>query len=69
MFVGDSYTGKSSALLKYTDDQFTESYIATIGTDFRFVQVQLAINTIKLHVWDTAVRRGLDKFRRVTTEI
>ena len=31
MFVGNGMTGKSSLLLRYADDVFTQSYIATIG--------------------------------------
>jgi len=32
--VGNSSVGKSSLLLRYSDDIFKESYLTTIGVDF-----------------------------------
>jgi Ras-related protein Rab-1A len=34
LLVGDSSVGKSSLLLRFTDNTYTESYIATIGVDY-----------------------------------
>ena len=31
LIIGDSGVGKSSMLLRYTDDIYSESYISTIG--------------------------------------
>ena len=36
MIIGNSSVGKSSLLRRFADDQFQESYLATIGVDFRF---------------------------------
>jgi hypothetical protein len=36
------------------DDAFTESYISTIGVDFRFRTVKIDKKTVKLQIWDTA---------------
>lgn len=36
VIIGSTSVGKSSILLRYTDDQFQESYLTTIGVDFRF---------------------------------
>ena len=36
VLIGDSGVGKSCLLLRFADDQFTDSYITTIGVDFRF---------------------------------
>lgn len=36
VIVGNSSVGKSSLLRRFADDQFQESYLATIGVDFRF---------------------------------
>lgn len=36
VIIGNSSVGKSSILRRFSDDQFQESYLATIGVDFRF---------------------------------
>lgn len=36
VIIGNSSVGKSSILRRFADDQFQESYLATIGVDFRF---------------------------------
>lgn len=36
VIVGNSSVGKSSILRRFADDSFQESYLATIGVDFRF---------------------------------
>ena len=36
------------------DDAFTESYISTIGVDFRFRTIKMGKKTVKLQIWDTA---------------
>ncbi len=34
--VGKSSVGKSSIIRRFADNQFQETYLATIGVDFRF---------------------------------
>jgi Ras-related protein Rab-1A len=46
------------------DDAFTESYISTIGVDFRFRTVKIEKKTVKLQIWDTA---GQERFRTITS--
>jgi Ras-related protein Rab-1A len=46
------------------DDAFTESYISTIGVDFRFRTVKIEKKTTKLQIWDTA---GQERFRTITS--
>ena len=46
------------------DDAFTESYISTIGVDFRFRTVKIENKTVKLQIWDTA---GQERFRTITS--
>ena len=46
------------------DDAFTESYISTIGVDFRFRTVKMDKKTVKLQIWDTA---GQERFRTITS--
>jgi len=64
VLVGDSGVGKSCLLLRYADDAFTESFISTIGVDFRFRSAEISGKRIKLQIWDTA---GQERFRTITT--
>lgn len=36
VLVGNSCVGKSSIVVRYADDEFSEVFLATIGVDFRF---------------------------------
>lgn len=54
VIAGDSGVGKSCLLLRYCDDTYTESYISTIGIDFKTVTRELNDQTIKMQIWDTA---------------
>ena len=36
VLVGDTSVGKSSIMKRFADDAFEESYLATIGVDFKF---------------------------------
>lgn len=64
VLIGDSGAGKSCLLLRFSDDCFTDSYITTIGVDFRFKTIPVDTKTIKLQIWDTA---GQERFRTITS--
>ncbi|CAM9515230.1 unnamed protein product, partial [Sphacelaria rigidula] len=64
VLIGDSGVGKSCLLLRFADDAFTDSYISTIGVDFRFRTVKIDKKTVKLQIWDTA---GQERFRTITS--
>lgn len=64
VLIGDSGVGKSCLLLRFADDNFTDSYISTIGVDFRFRTIHVRDKTVKLQIWDTA---GQERFRTITS--
>merc|ERR1711957_143676 len=64
LLIGDSGVGKSCLLLRFADDTYTESYISTIGVDFKIRTFELDGKTIKLQIWDTA---GQERFRTITS--
>ena len=64
VLIGDSGVGKSSLLLRFADDSFSDTYISTIGVDFRFRTVTIDGEKVKLQIWDTA---GQERFRTITS--
>jgi len=64
LLIGDSGVGKSCLLLRFMDNSYTESYISTIGVDFRICSIDVNGKKIKLQIWDTA---GQERFRTITS--
>ncbi|EIW67187.1 GTP-binding protein ypt1 [Tremella mesenterica] len=64
LLIGDSGVGKSCLLLRFADDTYTDSYISTIGVDFKIRTIELEGKTVKLQIWDTA---GQERFRTITS--
>ena len=54
VIIGNSAVSKSSLLLRFTDDSFNETHLATIGVDFRFRTMEVGDKIVKLQIWDTA---------------
>ena len=64
LLLGDVAVGKSCLLLRYCENSFQESHLATIGLDFRLKTITLENNRkIRIQIWDTA---GEDRFRSIT---
>jgi len=64
LIVGDSGVGKSSILLRFTDDNFDEDQPCTIGVDFKIKKMNFGGKRLNLTIWDTA---GQEKFRSLTS--
>lgn len=64
LLVGDSSVGKSSILCRYSDDQFEEKVLSTIGIDFKVKYLKIDNKNIKVGIWDTA---GQERFRTLTS--
>ncbi|XP_064798034.1 ras-related protein Rab-18-B-like isoform X3 [Oncorhynchus masou masou] len=63
LIIGESGVGKSSLLLRFTDDTFDPELAATIGVDFKVKTISVDGNRAKLAIWDTA---GQERFRTLT---
>ena len=63
LLLGDSDVGKSSLILRYTDDTFNSKLINSIGVDFKMKKQEIDGKVIKVQIWDTA---GHERFRSIT---
>ncbi|KAL5007997.1 hypothetical protein ScPMuIL_013578 [Solemya velum] len=64
VLIGNSGVGKSCLLLRFADDTWTDTFIATIGVDFKIRTIEMDGKQVKLQIWDTA---GQDRFKSITT--
>jgi Ras-related protein Rab-1A len=64
LLIGNSGVGKSSLLLRFADDTFTDNFMPTIGVDFKIRTLEVDGRTIKLQIWDTA---GQERFKTITS--
>ncbi|XP_068788902.1 ras-related protein Rab-10 isoform X2 [Struthio camelus] len=68
VMAGESCVGKTSIVRCYTEPaaapDFTSSYLATIGIDFKVKPVTFNDTRVKLQIWDTA---GQERFHTLST--
>ena len=48
LLIGDSGVGKSSLLIRYADNTFTENFTPTIGVDFKIKTVEIESKMVKM---------------------
>lgn len=63
VLIGESNTGKTSMLLRYSDNIFNDNYLCTIGVDFKIKTLKVDNKIIKMQIWDTA---GQERFRSIS---
>ena len=63
MLLGDSNVGKTSILKRYCKNQFSESYISSVGIDFETKYIKVDEKTINLQIWDTA---GQERYKVIS---
>ena len=62
--IGDSGVGKTSVILRFTQNIFKEEFLNSIGVDFKSKDLSIDGKKIKLQIWDTA---GQERFRTITS--
>jgi Ras-related protein Rab-8A len=64
LLIGDSSVGKTSITMRFVNNNFSPSFITTIGIDFVSKIINSSEHKVKLQIWDTA---GQERFRTITT--
>ena len=64
IIAGSSGVGKSSLLIRFVDNEWSDSLLSTIGVDFKFKSMTVSGNKVKLQIWDTA---GSEAFRSIVS--
>ena len=63
LLIGDSSVGKTCMILKYIDNNFPETHIATIGVEYKSKIIYTDKYKITLNIWDTS---GQERFKSIT---
>ena len=63
--LGDTSVGKSSIVLRFSDNKFDDKIFSTIGIDFKTKYIKLDKFSVKVLIWDTA---GQEKFQNIAKQ-
>ena len=64
LLLGDSKVGKTSLILRFCDNYFSQVHLATIGIDFKLKDIEIDSGKhIRLKLWDTA---GQERYKTIT---
>ena len=66
MSLGNSTVGKSSFIVRFTENNFKETYLATVGIDFKVKTVTIKEKNYKLFFYDTS---GQEKYKSLSFNI
>ncbi|MHA1838432.1 MAG: Rab family GTPase [Candidatus Ranarchaeia archaeon] len=62
-FLGQGNVGKTSLILRYTQNAFIEDYKPTLGTDFAIKKLSIGGRKIALQIWDLAGQEHFNNIR------
>ena len=62
LLLGNSDVGKAPLILRYVDGIWDDSFVSTIGVDFKLKTIEVEGKLVKMQIWDTA---GQGRFRNV----
>ena len=62
LLLGNSNVGKSSLFLRFVDDIWNDTFVPTIGVDFKIKTFNIDEKKIKMQIWDTA---GQERFKNI----
>lgn len=54
VLLGEGCVGKTSLMLRYTNDQFNEKHLSTLQAAFMKKKLKVGNNSVELAIWDTA---------------
>ena len=63
--IGETEVGKTSILLRMTENKFIDRSPPTIGVDFKSKLTKVSNMPIRVNIWDTA---GQEKYRKLTRQ-
>ena len=63
LFLGETQVGKTSLIVRYSDNDFQEGGLPTLGVDLKYKYIERDKKNIRLDLWDTA---GQERFRSIT---
>jgi Ras-related protein Rab-1A len=63
LIIGNSGVGKSCLLLRYSENEYSDKHIITIGVDFKIKSLTIDGQKVKTNIWDTA---GQERFKNIT---
>ena len=63
--LGDATVGKSSIVLRYSDNKFNDTILSTIGVDSKRKIIKVNGEKIKVSIWDIA---GQEKFQNIVKQ-
>ena len=63
--LGATQVGKSSIVLRYSDNKYSNAFLSTIGVDSKSKTIVVNGDSVKVTIWDTA---GQEKYKNITKQ-